>query len=274
MQKNNKEEEFPLLPNKKENVFSSTYHTLFLKDIAPNAIPKVGDEEYYRIVEPYTLYTLYLGSFAEKDRGLHELFNTLRQCSYNDFLDIRISSYGGSIDEGKQLHNIIKECFFTRTRTILDPVGYSMGALAFCMGNERLIYESSTIMFHDYSHMVGGKGGEIEAQVVHQSQSLRDFLYSVVVPHGFISEEEFDDMIKGVDFWMDAVEMCSRGIATHIVINGYKVPADRYLKYVDETIEYKEMITGIAEEKPKKVNRKRVVKKKKVSKKKEPDTKS
>lgn len=253
--------------NKKENIFNSTYHTLFLKDIAPNAVPKSGttdDEEYFKIVNPYTHYDLYLGTFAEKDRGGHELFYTLRQAGDEDTLDIRIYSHGGSIEEGKQLQNIINEYFPGRTRTILDAAGYSMGAFAFCMGNERIIFENSTLMFHDYSHMVGGKGGEIESQVIHNSQSIRDFIYSTIVPYGYITDDEFKKMLDGKDFWMDAVEICERGIATHIIINGFKICSELYVRYVDENITYEEMTTGIINEK----NKKKKTSKKKTSKKK------
>jgi len=142
-----------------------------------------------------------------------------------------------------------------------------MGALAFCMGNERIVYESSTLMFHDYSHIVGGKGGELESQVLHQSQSVRDFLYSITVPFGFISDEEFEKMLDGKDFWMDALEMCTRGIATHIIINGSKVLSTDYVKFASGDIDYDEMITGKIKPKVKKKAKKKA--KKKVAKKKD-----
>lgn len=252
---------------KKDNIFYSSNHTLFLKDISHDAIPKEDDDEYYKIIEPYVIYNLYLGSFMEKNRGLHELFYALRQANEDDYLDIRIYSHGGSIDEGKQLQNIINEFFQNRTRTILDPLGHSMGALSFCMGHERIVYENSTLMFHDYSHVVGGKGGEIESQVVHNSQSVRDFFYSTVVPHGYMTEEEFERMLDGKDFWMDAVEMCSRNIATHIMISGVKIKSELYLMFIDDKIDYDEMMSGIINNIPKK-NKPKKVAKKKVSKKK------
>lgn len=245
---------------KKDNIFYSTYHTLFLKDIIPDPTPH-GDDGLFHIHEPYTLYDLYLGTFMEKESKLHELFHELRQSNINDFLDIRIYSYGGSVDEGKQLENIINEYFPNRTRTILDPLGHSMGALTFCMGDERLIYGNSTLMFHDYSHRVDGKGGEIDSQVKHNSQQMRDFSYSIMVPKGFLSSDEFEDMIIGKDFWMDALEMCVRGIATHIMISSIKVLAKHYVLYVDEEITYEEMMTGKLNEKPKKKAKKKKAKK-------------
>ena len=268
--KNNNPAEEEFLPKqKKDNVIVSTHHTLIMKDILPNAIPQEGSDEYFKIVHPYVEYHLNLGSFDEGNRGLHELFHELRQSTTFDDLIIRIHSHGGHVDEGKQLYNIINEYFFKRTTTILDTVGNSMGALAFCMGNERIIYENSTLMFHDYSGGFGGKGGEVESSILHHSQSVRNFFYGVVVPNGFLSEDEFESMLIGKDYWMDSIELCERGIATHIMIANVKVQAQHYLMYINSEINIDEMMSGIIKEKPtpKKKKAKKKAKKKTTKKK-------
>jgi hypothetical protein len=37
-------------------------------------------------------------------------------------------------------------------------------------------------------------------------------------------------MTDGKDFWFDTKEMCQRGIATHVEVNGLVIPAKQYLK--------------------------------------------
>ena len=37
-------------------------------------------------------------------------------------------------------------------------------------------------------------------------------------------------MLVGQDYWMGTKEMCKRGIATHVIVNGHELTADEYLK--------------------------------------------
>ena len=41
-------------------------------------------------------------------------------------------------------------------------------------------------------------------------------------------------MIIGKDFWMDTREMCERGVATHVMVEGKNVPAKDYLKNINK----------------------------------------
>ena len=52
----------------------------------------------------------------------------------------------------------------------------------------------------------------------------------MVVKNNFLTKEEFSKMLIGQDFWMDARELCERGIATHVLVNGKEVKAKKYLK--------------------------------------------
>ena len=37
-------------------------------------------------------------------------------------------------------------------------------------------------------------------------------------------------MLIGKDFWMDTKELCKRGIATHVLVEGKEIKAKKYLK--------------------------------------------
>jgi ATP-dependent protease ClpP protease subunit len=104
-----------------------------------------------------------------------------------------------------------------------------MGALLFCMGDKRVVNERADLMFHDYSGGLAGKGGEIQARNEHTQKFIRDFFKEVILKQGFLSEKEFNNMLIGQDYWMDAEELCKRGIATHVLKNGNKITAARYL---------------------------------------------
>jgi ATP-dependent protease ClpP protease subunit len=205
-------------------------HTLFVENKKEQQILLSEEKSIYQILPKYKKYRVYIEDFEGQKKGLHFIFNELRKAKSNDELELRISSVGGSILEGQQFFNMILEKFAGGTTTYLDNHGYSMGALLFCMGDARIIYPYSDIMFHDYSHGTQGKGGEIKNYVQHSSKIMEVFFRDLLVKQGFFSEAELERMLSGYDFWMDAKEMCERGIATHVVVGDEHISAKAFLK--------------------------------------------
>lgn len=197
---------------------------------------------------PMRQYRLFIDEFGAQGSELHGIYNTLLNSGPYDTLELRIGSYGGLISELQQFQNIIENVFYDRTITVLDPHGMSCGAMIFCLGNQRIVHKHSRIMFHDYSGGAGGKGSEIEAQVVHNSSYFRELFRDII--KDFMTPEEIDLMIVGKDYYFNTEEMCRRGIATHVIVDGESIEAEEYLKLL-----YPEP------EKPKRVTRKRKTKK-------------
>ena len=181
----------------------------------------------------YKRYRLYVGAFHSDIKSLHALFYQLREASSKDTLELVISSNGGDIVEGQQFFNLIKEKFYERTTAYLDNHGYSMGATLFCMAEKRVIYPYSELMFHNYSSWARGKGGDMKTKMEHTDKHLTKFRHDMVVKQGFLTQEEFEQLLIGKDFWMDSQELCRRGIATHVMVNGEEIEADEYLKELE-----------------------------------------
>ncbi len=223
----------------KDKELSSEKHTLFIKEIADkyNLINK--EKNLYEIIPKHKIYIVYIDAFKEFKKGLHSVFNELRNASSRDILEFRISSYGGLILEGQQFYNLIQEVFNDRVVAYLDNHGYSMGALLFCMAKKRVIYPYSNIMFHNYSGGVFGKGQEIESQVKYFSKVLKKFFKDIIVKQGFLTKKEFNEMMLGKDFWLDTKEMCKRKIATHVIYDGKEYKAKEYLKLIKKNKEKK-----------------------------------
>ncbi len=186
--------------------------------------------EVITVIPEHTKYTVYIGDFDEDAKGLHQLYRELREADEDDTLDLRISSNGGYVTEGAQFFNIIREKFYGNVTTYLDSHAYSMGALLFCIGDdERIIYENSELMFHDYSSAHIGKGGELIASMEFNSKHIRKFFRQIIMSGKFLTAAEFEMMINGKDFWFDAEDMCKRGIATHVMVGPKKLTAKEYL---------------------------------------------
>ena len=216
------------MSNKKE--LNSERHTLYSEVIEEKRRLIDKSKKLYEITPKHTNYRIFIGRFFELKRGLHTVFNELKNAKEYDTLELIIDSNGGIVNEGMQFFNIMLEKFPDRTTAYLDNHGYSMGALLFCMANKRVIYPYSDIMFHNYSGGAIGKGGEIKSKVKHTDRLLRKFFYDIVVEQGFLTKSEFEKMLIGQDYWMDTKQMCKRGIATHVVANGKEITAKEYLK--------------------------------------------
>ena len=209
---------------------SSEQHTLY-SELIPEQKRVVNKEKnLYEVTPKHKRYRVYIGRFFELKKGLHSVFNELREAKEHDYLELVINSGGGIVLEGQQFYNLIQEKFNERTVAYLDNYGYSMGALLFCMADKRVVYPYSDFMFHNYSGGAHGKGGELKARIDHSDKKLRRFFYDIIVSKGFLTDEEFDQMLVGQDYWMGTKELCKRGIATHVIINGEEITAKQYLK--------------------------------------------
>ncbi|SFV67694.1 ATP-dependent Clp protease proteolytic subunit [hydrothermal vent metagenome] len=213
-----------------KRTLSSEQHTLYIETI--NEQKKLIDKEknIYEITPKYKRYRVYIGRFFELRKGLHTLFNSLKEASDRDYLELIISSGGGFVHEGQQFYNLIQDKFYGKTLAYLDNHGYSMGALLFCMADKRVIYEYSELMFHNYSAGAYGKGGDLKARIEHYSKTMDSFFHDIIVKKNFLTEDEFKEMLVGQDYWMEAKELCKRGIATHVIYEGQEVTAKEYLK--------------------------------------------
>ena len=216
--------------NQDKNKLNSKWHTLFKTIIPAKEVPVSKKEGTYKKIPEHTSYRVFIDTFLEHERGLHEMFNELWNAGKHDTLELRINSGGGFVNEGSQFYTLINNKFNGRTTTILDSRGYSMGALVFCMGDKRIVTPRSDLMFHDYSGGARGKGGEIEARLKHGAEHVRTFFADIILQHKFLSKKEFKNMLIGKDYWMTAPEICKRGIATHVLIDGKEIKAKKYLK--------------------------------------------
>ena len=211
-----------------EKTMASEWHTLFKKEMP--AKDEKQDNGFYKKTSGYTQYRMFVDDFMEFEKGLHGIYNELWNAGDTDRLELRINSNGGLVNEGAQFYSIIRNKFNGRCTTVLDNKGYSMGALTFLFGDKRVVTERADLMLHDYAGGVAGKGGEIQARNEHTQKFIRKFFREILLDTGFLSKKEFDNMVIGQDYWMDVIELCERGMATHVLVNGKEVKAKKYLK--------------------------------------------
>jgi ATP-dependent protease ClpP protease subunit len=170
--------------------------------------------------------TLYLSTFMESKPNLAVLLNDLRQLGPEDRITLIFNSPGGLVSEGRAIINAIGQTGADIQTELLSEAS-SMAAIMFCIGDRRIIYENSSIMFHNFSGGFGGKGHELKDRLKHTIKNITAFFRGNIIG---LTEDEIQQMIDGKDWWFCSKEMCERGIATHVNVDGVLIPAKRYLK--------------------------------------------
>jgi ATP-dependent Clp protease protease subunit len=215
------------------NIFQSDFHTLIIEDIQEEYIPLFGEdglplENFFERIPPFRNYKLFVSDFDDGSiHGWNKIKNLLMGSYPEDTLELHISSYGGNTTEGIELYNIINSAYKNRSTAYLN-YGFSMGALTFLMCSERIIYEDSEIMFHNWMGGFRGKAADIESHFGHTKRYLRRFFHKLLSP--YFSDKEIKKIEKGKEVWLDAKDMMNRGIATGIVIDGEYFPREEYFK--------------------------------------------
>lgn len=226
--------EFPFMIND-EKILEVENHTLFIDKevVEPKPILASVDGEETMIQMPpieSTKYTLNLGDFIGDK--LHKLTHKIREATEHDSIEIRIASNGGDIDDVLILMNNINELFIDKT-TVIEANAFSAGAMIFTIGIERLVYDNVSLMIHNYSTGYGGKGGEIKSYIDFTDHHIQQLFKELFVKTKYITVEEYYDIVKGVDLWIDTKSMVERGLATHVIIGSYKLDAESYLEWCE-----------------------------------------
>lgn len=185
-------------------------------------------------------HTLYLDDSIKADTDINGLINTLRSAGKEDKLVVRICSPGGAVHVANRFKTIMKSDFHGRTTTILDPYGASACADLFLDGDVRIIYPYSYIMFHNFSAGAWGKGREILSRVGFYNNFFSKLMQREYGP--YFTKDEIEDLFKGADFYFDAEEMCRRGIATKVDVNGTLIDAKKYLKSLEPKVTTKKPV--------------------------------
>jgi ATP-dependent protease ClpP protease subunit len=177
----------------------------------------------------HTLHRLFLDALDEYNEvELHELYNELMEATPNDLLEVRINSHGGFLKPGHAIGNIITDKFQHRCITVIDSIALSMSALLFLKGSERIVYSHSQLMFHEISAGYNGKSSDINNEIEFKNPLFKKEMKMYVKP--YLTKKEWKSFNNGKDIWLNAHEMCKRGIATKININGTILEAKDYVK--------------------------------------------
>lgn len=136
-----------------------------------------------------------------------DMIHRIMTASPNDVIFIHLNTPGGRFDTGVQIINAMKNSP-AKIVTVLESSACSMGTLLFLSGDEMIVNDHCVMMFHNFKGGVIGKGQELAASVDATIKWFAALARKIYIP--FLSEEEFERIVKGEDIWMQSTEIRRR----------------------------------------------------------------
>jgi len=153
------------------------------------------------------LHTFYISGEIKSADEYVEMFDAIRNANERDIIKIHINSFGGQLFTAIQFMRVLKE---SNAQIICSVEGACMSAatMIFLSADAFEISEHSMFMFHNYSNVIFGKGGELYDNIVHERKWSEKIMRQVY--EGFLTEQEIKSILDNKDIWMDAEEVIKR----------------------------------------------------------------
>lgn len=166
-----------------------------------------GVEDMFINIPVARQHSLYLCGPILEPQHYIKWFHLLRHSSENDVIMLHINSTGGAASTAVQFMRAMAD---SEATIIASVEGNCMSAatMIFLAADAFQVSEHSMFMFHNYSGINYGKGGEMFDSITHErrwSKTLLENCYK-----DFLTPEEIASMLDGKDLWMDADEAVAR----------------------------------------------------------------
>jgi ATP-dependent protease ClpP protease subunit len=153
------------------------------------------------------LHTFYISGVIEDAKEYNEWFDVIRHAGENDAIKIHINSPGGDLFTAIQFMRVMTECNATIICSV-EGACMSAATMIFLCADQFEISEHSMFMFHNYSGIAIGKGGEMYDNIVHERKWSEKILRKTY--ESFLTEEEIKSILDNKDIWMEGDEVIKR----------------------------------------------------------------
>ena len=159
------------------------------------------------------LHTFYISGVIEDAKTYTEWFEVIRNANNTDMIKIHINSPGGDLFTAIQFMRVLNE---SNAMIVASVEGACMSAatMIFLCANQFEISEHSMFMFHNYSGLSFGKGGEMYDNITHERKWSEKIMRKVY--DNFLTEEEIKAILDNKDIWMEGEEVLKRLKLKHL----------------------------------------------------------
>ena len=169
--------------------------------------PPINQNQRVITKQAVNIHEFYLSGDVEGSEEYIEWFDIIRSASQNDVIKIYINSPGGDMFTAIQFMRVLTD---TEAQVIISVEGACMSAatMIFMCGHQYEISPHSVFMFHNYSGITVGKGGEMYEQISFEKKWFNKLVNNIY--KDFLTEEEIKDIENGKDLWLDGDEVVIR----------------------------------------------------------------
>lgn len=170
-------------------------------------IMSIGIDNAFTNIPVARQHTFYLSGFIQSPEQYTKWFHVIRNAGENDVVVIHINSPGGDAATAIQFMRVIAE---SKATVVASVEGNCMSAatMVFLAADSYQISEHSCFMFHNYSGMSIGKGGEMYDNIVFERKWSERMLKSIYTD--FLADSEIEDMLNNRDIWMEGEDVAKR----------------------------------------------------------------
>lgn len=154
-----------------------------------------------------TVHHFYINSIIEEAHKYSEMVFRIQTAGPEDIIYMHLNTAGGYMDAGIQIINAMQSSQ-AHVIAALEGEVASMGTFIFLAADEFVVHDNSSMMIHNYTGGVFGKGHEQIAALESATTWSRDFMHRMYIP--FLSGEEVDKVIAGADIYMHPPEIRDR----------------------------------------------------------------
>lgn len=163
--------------------------------------------EYFEHSLTQKIHHFYLSGEIGEPNQYVKMIHTMHTATPHDTIYIHLNTPGGYLHTGVQIVNAMKN---TEALVIcaLEGEAHSLGSLIFLAADQFIVHDNTTLMIHNFSGAIYGKGKEAEMQM---NASLEWFSHigdKYYIP--FLTKKEFDGVINDTDIWLHADEVRER----------------------------------------------------------------
>ncbi len=156
---------------------------------------------------PYNHITIYLLEEMEATPLYVDAIDVIENATPLDTIKLHITCYGGYLDTAKTIRTAIKQ---TKAKVVVyvPSVAMSAATMFFDIADEVYLGKDASIMIHEYSAGLSGKGQELRAQQEFYQRNFKEFTDDVYKP--FLTEEELEKIHNGDDKYLTGAELAER----------------------------------------------------------------
>lgn len=164
-------------------------------------------DEYVPIIKSKEVIDVYLTDIIESPANYNELVHTLKTAQPYQVINLYLNNGGGYVDSAFYIIDAINRCPATVVAHLSGTVASSATIIALSC-DDIVCSKYLSFMIHNYSTGMQGKGHELKAYQNFTDRELNR-AFKEIYRH-FLTEEEMDKVIDGLDIWLSEIEVEER----------------------------------------------------------------